>query len=276
MSEVQSWSSTAASNNSASPDGWPESMAPSGINNSARENMAAIAKWYKDGNGSLSSGGSANTYTLSPNRTIAAYAAGIDFLFLANHANTGAATLNVSSLGAKDIRDKNGDALVGTEIEQYTPVHVVYDATNGYFRATNLTTYSATTNPSASETVAGLVELATAAETLTGTSQTLAVTPYALLNMGKSLAAGSGYARLGGGLIVQWGSGSVGASDVSTITYPLTFPNYCVWVGLTTREPNLDTLYPLKLGSTPSSNANADIRNPNAETVNYHYLAVGY
>ena len=211
MSEIQSWSVTAASNNSASPDGWPESMAPSGINNSARENMAAMRRLYGDWNGSLSSGGSSNAYTLSPNRTISAYAAGIDFLFLANHANTSAATLNVSSLGAKDLRDKNGDALVGTEIEQYTPVHAVYDNTNGYFRCTNLTSYSATTNPDASETVKGLVELATAAETLTGTSQTLAVTPYALLNMGKSLAAGSGYARLGGGLIVQWGGGTIGA-----------------------------------------------------------------
>lgn len=52
MSEIQSWSATASSNNSASPDGWPESMAPSGINNSARENMAALARWYKDSNGS--------------------------------------------------------------------------------------------------------------------------------------------------------------------------------------------------------------------------------
>src|SRR5574343_558915 len=105
MSEVQSWSGTAASNNSASPDGWPENMAPSGINNSARENMAAIRRLYGDWNGALASGGSGNAYTLSPNRTISAYAAGVGFVFMANHANTGAATLNVSSLGAKDIRD---------------------------------------------------------------------------------------------------------------------------------------------------------------------------
>lgn len=45
MSDVSTWSTTAASNNSASPDGWPESMAPSGVNNSARENMAQIATW---------------------------------------------------------------------------------------------------------------------------------------------------------------------------------------------------------------------------------------
>lgn len=271
MSDVQNWSSTAASNNSASPDGWPESMAPSGINNSARENMAAIAKWYKDGNGSLSSGGSSNAYTLSPNRTIAAYAAGIDLLFLANHANTGAATLNVSSLGAKDIRDKNGDALVGTEIEQYTPVHVVYDATNGYFRATNLTAYSATTNPSASETVAGLVELATAAETLTGTSTTLALTPGGLAG-NKSLAA-DGYYKLPGGLIVQWGTSSVSASTSATALFPVTFPAACRSGSAVLTEANITAREALKV---VLSTAGIQVYNPNAVSVSYYWLAVGY
>lgn len=44
MSETYQWSTTAASNNSSPPDGWPEDMAPSGVNNSGREMMAAIAK----------------------------------------------------------------------------------------------------------------------------------------------------------------------------------------------------------------------------------------
>lgn len=276
MSEVQSWSSTAASNNSASPDGWPEAMAPSGINNSARENMAAIAKWYKDGNGSLSSGGSSNAYTLSPNRTIASYAAGIDFLFLANHANTGAASLNVSSLGAKDLKDKNGAALVGTEIGQYTPVHAVYDATNGYFRCTNLTAYSATTNPDASETVKGLVELATAAETLTGTSQTLALTPYGFSNAGKSLAVGSaGYYKFPGGFTLQWSSFTAAASTSTTDTFPLTFPNGtfkvigCMYeAGVTT------TRSAIKI--TTYNASSVTVHNPNAAGVDYMYLAIGY
>jgi hypothetical protein len=44
MSETYEWSTTAASNNSAPPDGWPEEMRPSEVNNSAREMMAAIAR----------------------------------------------------------------------------------------------------------------------------------------------------------------------------------------------------------------------------------------
>lgn len=46
MSNVRDWSTTAASNNSASPDGWPENMAPSGVNDSAREMMASLKEWY--------------------------------------------------------------------------------------------------------------------------------------------------------------------------------------------------------------------------------------
>lgn len=47
MSNIKSWSTAAASNNSASPDGFPEGMAPSGVNDSARELMAAVRRWYE-------------------------------------------------------------------------------------------------------------------------------------------------------------------------------------------------------------------------------------
>lgn len=45
MSAVSTWSTTAASNNEAPPDGFPEGMNPSDVNNSCREVMAAIATW---------------------------------------------------------------------------------------------------------------------------------------------------------------------------------------------------------------------------------------
>ena len=48
MAAISTWSTTAASNNSASPDGWPEGMAPSGVNDSARENMAALRTQHED------------------------------------------------------------------------------------------------------------------------------------------------------------------------------------------------------------------------------------
>lgn len=308
MSEIQSWSATAASNNSASPDGWPESMAPSGINNSARENMAALARWYKDSNGSLTSGGSSNAYTLTPNRTISAYASGVEFLFAANHANTSTATLNVSSLGAKDLRDRDGAALASGEIESGAILHAVYDNSNGYFRVTNLITGlgAGTTNldsltdvaistatsgdllryngtswvnatiaaslSAASETVSGIVELATAAETLAGASQTLAVTPYAIANLGSSLA-NTGYYKLPGGLIVQWGFGLMASSTTTTFTFPLTFPTSCFSVVVSNRENSAYTRGAIHVTNYSSSSVTVY----SADTSGHycHYIAIG-
>lgn len=48
MAAVKTWSTTAASNNSAPPDGAPENMARSAVNNVIRENMSALATWYQD------------------------------------------------------------------------------------------------------------------------------------------------------------------------------------------------------------------------------------
>lgn len=46
--KISLYSTTAASNNSAVPDGWPEGMLPSAVNNCARENMARLREWYQD------------------------------------------------------------------------------------------------------------------------------------------------------------------------------------------------------------------------------------
>lgn len=47
MSLVKSWSTSAGSNNSVSPNGFPEGMAPSGVNDSAREVMASVRAFYE-------------------------------------------------------------------------------------------------------------------------------------------------------------------------------------------------------------------------------------
>jgi len=55
MSAISTWSKTAANNNLTPPDGWPENQAPSTVNDSAREMMAALrtqfegAEWFDDG-----------------------------------------------------------------------------------------------------------------------------------------------------------------------------------------------------------------------------------
>jgi hypothetical protein len=46
MTEVSSWSATDASNSLTPPDGWPEGMQPSGVNDVGRMMMGAIRRWY--------------------------------------------------------------------------------------------------------------------------------------------------------------------------------------------------------------------------------------
>lgn len=73
MAEIKTWSQTALSNSSVSPDGAPENMLPSGLNDTIRECMAAIRKWYDDAQW-IDDGGaptfvSATQFTLSGDKT---------------------------------------------------------------------------------------------------------------------------------------------------------------------------------------------------------------
>ena len=58
MAEIKDYSVTADDNNSASPNGMPENMAPSGVNNSWRESFARVKRWYEDINATKSTTGS--------------------------------------------------------------------------------------------------------------------------------------------------------------------------------------------------------------------------
>ena len=79
MSDIKSWSASAAGNNAASPNGFPEGMAPSGLNDAARETMAAVRRWYDDAQwldlGDAPTQTGATTFTLAGDKT-AVYAVG--------------------------------------------------------------------------------------------------------------------------------------------------------------------------------------------------------
>lgn len=79
------------------------------------------------------SAGSSNAYTLGDTgstKEITAYANGVPFLFRANHTNTGAATLNVCGIGAKDLKKSGGTALEAGDIVQDKYHLAVYDSTD--------------------------------------------------------------------------------------------------------------------------------------------------
>src|SRR5438876_8099912 len=97
------WSETDASNNATPPNGWPEGQAPSSVNDCARMMMGALKRFWDRLNGTLTSAGTAPSYTLTYAVAPAAYVAGEVYTFKAHAANSGAATLNINGLGAKSI-----------------------------------------------------------------------------------------------------------------------------------------------------------------------------
>lgn len=111
------WSKTAADNDDADATvNWLEGQLPSTVNNSARAMMASWASWRDDNNGTLSTAGSSNTYTIAAPNVSYTLINGLTISARANHSNTGAATLNVNSLGAKAIRGPGDVALTANQI----------------------------------------------------------------------------------------------------------------------------------------------------------------
>lgn len=78
--------------------------------------------------------GTPGAYVISLEKTPPAYSDGLHIAFRAANTNPGASTVNVSSLGIKDIRNYAGTALTGGEIVIGAFTVIRYDATNGYFR----------------------------------------------------------------------------------------------------------------------------------------------
>jgi hypothetical protein len=102
-----------------------------GVGNASARNQYAAAGQVQDqsfiwgGTG----GGTADAITLSPSPAITAYAAGQKFSFIASGDNTGAVTVNVSSVGSKSVTKRGSTALVAGEIVSGSIVSIQYDGT---------------------------------------------------------------------------------------------------------------------------------------------------
>jgi hypothetical protein len=77
----------------------------------------------------LSSVSGADTITAVANPTLTAYATGNTFRFTSVGANTGAVTINIDSLGAKDLKKFGSTALAAGDIPSGAAVEIYYDGT---------------------------------------------------------------------------------------------------------------------------------------------------
>lgn len=149
-------------------------------------------------------------------------------VFKAAVANTGASTLNIGQttgtlLGTKAIVQQDGSALPSAAIRAGAYVQVRYDASIGAGSWVLLPW-----GRPATETALGLTEVATQAETDSGASDLVSVTPLKLRFGFDISMSGIGYIVFPswlGGLVIQWGFNTGLAGAAKTLTFPLVWPN---------------------------------------------------
>jgi hypothetical protein len=129
------WNEADASNNTAAPDGAPEGMAPSGVNDTMRADRGAIKRWYNH-TIPLLTGGTPIAFTLSYS-VAPALADGMTHLVQFNAANGNNATLNVNGLGAKPLYSYGASGWAQVPAGAITTnmiSPVTYDAGAGVYR----------------------------------------------------------------------------------------------------------------------------------------------
>ena len=135
MGGTLDYSTTVGSNTTVGGVNIAEGMQAGLMNDALRAAMADSKKWQLDWSGIVTAGTS-NAYTITSNQGIAAYADGLRFTFRADRNNTGAATLNVDSRGAKALRKVTGGALAAVaadDIVAEAVYDVVYDLSSDVF-----------------------------------------------------------------------------------------------------------------------------------------------
>lgn len=337
MTGIEAWSSTAASNNSAPPNGWPEGQAPSTVNDCARQMMASIRTWFE--NAQWINLGYTHTYASSTSVTISGvdvtsiYTAGrrikavgsgtgtiygkvasssfstnttINFTWdsgsLSNEALTiyvgiltptnsaipafsGSITISGTSAGpstlvlAEDTDNGSNTATISAPSSLASNVVITTPSATGTMATldgtetlTNKTiSTGSNTITAATTSVSGISELATTAETLTGTDAVRTVTPAGFA--GNKSLADPGYYRFPGGFTIQWGRATGTNSDL-TITFPVAFATACVSVQATYNEGLADGTNPLETKSYTT--ANFVLNSLDATTKDVAWVAFGY
>lgn len=95
--------------------------------------------------GAIASTGSSNAFVLTLSPAPTALVSGQVYTFIANFTITGSATLNINSLGAKNLTKNGVSALVASDIVSGQVVAVVYDGTG--FQMVSPTAAAVLTNP---------------------------------------------------------------------------------------------------------------------------------
>ena len=134
--EASNWNEDDASNTAAAPDGAPEGMAPSGVNNVLRAIMGAL-KRRRNWNSPRLTSGTSTAYALSYGVAPGALVDGVGHLVQFHAVNGNAPTLNVNSLGALPLQYYSAGAwraVPASLFDTDTISRVTYNASAGVYR----------------------------------------------------------------------------------------------------------------------------------------------
>ena len=131
MADINDLSTSAASNTAR----FPEAMARSQVNNSARELEAILARWHRDNNGSLATGGTSTAITVTLNQSsIAAWYDGLTFAARITTTCGATPTINPTgsgALGAKSLYwAGSGVQLAANDLTSTAVAWFMYEATS--------------------------------------------------------------------------------------------------------------------------------------------------
>lgn len=140
-----------------------------------------------------------------------------------------------------------------------------------------------TATAAATTTARGTVELADETEARALTNATNALTPAtlaaALAGSNQSLSA-SGFQRLPGGLILQWGEVTTSTSGDVSVTFPLAFPTACASVIGTGTQPINASVFVAASQTTTGFTATCWYTSSSSGTLRgsgvYRWIALGY
>lgn len=133
LSDSANWFEVDGSNNRPPPNGWPEGMMPSGVNDTARADKGALKRFWDKLNPvqNITAAGGVYTFVTSNTAYPTAYVAGELYSFKALTTSTGGDQFQVNALGPRAIvkwRNSAWVPIVAGDIEGATAPQLIYDA----------------------------------------------------------------------------------------------------------------------------------------------------
>lgn len=206
LGNVSVISPTDASNGSGTMPSWLGSAAPSTLDDAGRALQGAVAREWQNRSFTVTSSGTAPNFVVAYTVAPAAYRTGQVYSFISHAAAAGTDDVNINTLGAKAIKKLVGGvktALAASDIAIGDFVMLAYDGTD-------MVWINKSSIAAASAILAGIVELATDAETQTGTDTARAITPANLT--AKEAIAGGWFANTANRILttdIVWGDAAL-------------------------------------------------------------------